>query len=994
MEQPYRYRAFISYSHADEAWAKWLHRALETYRVPSRLRRGARSELPKKLSPIFRDRDELPSATELGSVIQQALRESQDLIVICSPRAAASRWVNEEIRYFKSLGHGGRVLALIVDGEPHAADVAQECFPLALRFSLTAEGHKVQAVEPIAADARAGRDGRAAALLKLIAGLLGVGFDDLAQRERQRQFWQRVQQAAAAIAGIALLLSAWQWFEHYKRQQALDQRIENVYERGRLALLEQSPARAAVYLGEAYQLGLDTPALRFMLARAMETVNAIHRLPLAAEGFIQRPIFSPDDQHFITPVVGEGGTVAVVRDAQSGAEQQRLKGLPAYPQLLRYLPDGKRVLSSGYAQSSNYAQQGAETVLWDVQSGRELLRVRGHGGHFGNPLSPDARLLLTAEGEPGGVQLRDATTGAVVRQLPHEDSALAASFSADGRSVFTGDAAGVVRQWDATSGRLLQTLPGRTATGITGVLASPDGRRVIAASRKGDLRVWGLPAGELLLAFSADKSYVSDLKLDAAGLRLLSVGRQGYKVWDLERGVLLFARDIKLDWAASGDLDASGRFVAIATTDSPRAELWDVLSRRRIADLEFEPQAVSAAVFNQRGTALLLAGETGNTAVIAPLPGPRLDLRQPPALYGAQFAGATARIVTAGFDQQLGVWDRSSGSRRASGLGHTQRLVQVVTTRDGERALTAADDGSVKVWRVADGTLLASVAVAGATRRLLLSPDDEQLLLLHYAATAEDNQALLLDAATAQTVQVMQHPARVLTAVFSPDGSSLWTGGEDGVLRQWSRGDGQLLRTHALGKLRFTALRFGRDPQRLLVVDQVSGAQVVDVSNGAILSRLLLPEGTEPNSVGGVAVAPDGRHWALLTNGGEIWSQPVAGGSWRVIPQRGQRPWELRYLSPSLLVSSDWDGALHVWDSTRAEPIGLLGAHDQVAWTMDLDASATQLLSASLDGSARVWNVGGELPEPSALRQAVECRVPLKLDDALQLQRMAAPDCR
>ena len=58
------YFAFISYSHNDKLWADWLHKSLETYRVPSRLV-GQTTDagiVPKRLTPIFRDRDELASA--------------------------------------------------------------------------------------------------------------------------------------------------------------------------------------------------------------------------------------------------------------------------------------------------------------------------------------------------------------------------------------------------------------------------------------------------------------------------------------------------------------------------------------------------------------------------------------------------------------------------------------------------------------------------------------------------------------------------------------------------------------------------------------------------------------------------------------------------------------------------------------------------------------------------------------------------------------------
>ena len=76
--EPYQYWAFISYSHADGAWARWLHRALEGYRIPSRLvgRDSEFGPIPKKLFPVFRDRDELAGSSELGPELQKIGRAS------------------------------------------------------------------------------------------------------------------------------------------------------------------------------------------------------------------------------------------------------------------------------------------------------------------------------------------------------------------------------------------------------------------------------------------------------------------------------------------------------------------------------------------------------------------------------------------------------------------------------------------------------------------------------------------------------------------------------------------------------------------------------------------------------------------------------------------------------------------------------------------------------------------------------------------------------
>jgi tetratricopeptide (TPR) repeat protein len=190
----FRYRAFISYSHADKRWSEWLHRSLETYRSPRKLvgRTTSAGPVPRRLTPVFRDRDDLPAAGDLSQEVDQALRTSQFLVVICSPAAAQSKWVNEEIRHFKSYHGEDRILAAIVGGEPFASNddnqAHLECFPQALRWHVNKQGELTEhPAEPIAADFREGGDGKKFGRSKIAAGLLGVRLDDLIRREAQRR---------------------------------------------------------------------------------------------------------------------------------------------------------------------------------------------------------------------------------------------------------------------------------------------------------------------------------------------------------------------------------------------------------------------------------------------------------------------------------------------------------------------------------------------------------------------------------------------------------------------------------------------------------------------------------------------------------------------------------------------------------------------------------------------------------------------------------------
>lgn len=204
MPTDYKYRAFISYSHKDEKWAAWLHKSLETFRVPKHLvgETTSMGVVPERMGKVFRDREELSSSHSLGTELTQALEDSACQIVICSPNAVNSHWTNEEILTYKRLGRESRIFCLIVDGEP---GTDAECFPPALRFKMGADGAlSDQPAEPIAADARPHGDGRQNAKLKLISGMLGVGFDALKQRENQRRHKRMLMVTAAAVAGMVI----------------------------------------------------------------------------------------------------------------------------------------------------------------------------------------------------------------------------------------------------------------------------------------------------------------------------------------------------------------------------------------------------------------------------------------------------------------------------------------------------------------------------------------------------------------------------------------------------------------------------------------------------------------------------------------------------------------------------------------------------------------------------------------------------------------------
>lgn len=229
---PQRYMAFLSYSHDDAATAAWVHESLESFKVPHRLigRMTDHGAVPKRLAPIFRDRQELAASHDLSEDIEEAIAASRFMIVLCSPAAAQSRWIDEEIACFKRLHGEERILAAILAGEPFASDdpdlAAEECFPPSLRVRFDGRGRPTQQrAEPIAADLREQADGRRLGLLKIAAGMLGVGLDELAQREAQRRHRRLYLVTGASVAGM-IVASALAYTAIDSRDAARDQRRE------------------------------------------------------------------------------------------------------------------------------------------------------------------------------------------------------------------------------------------------------------------------------------------------------------------------------------------------------------------------------------------------------------------------------------------------------------------------------------------------------------------------------------------------------------------------------------------------------------------------------------------------------------------------------------------------------------------------------------------------------------------------------------------------
>ncbi len=245
-----RFRAFLSYSQRDKAFARRLHRALETYRTPKGLEAAGVDPKSRRIGRIFRDDDEMSAASDLGAALRGAIDDSDALIVVCSPYAAQSPWVNAEITHFKKSGRANRIFAVIVDGMPNPPDPGGQCYPPALRFEVDPSGTVTdRASEPLGIDMR--RESFARLRARLVTGLLGIPFDDLWKRdERRRQQIGLLSFTAAAAVASAIALATFAWLTEREQARTAVLAWRTQQEQARTQAVEQALAAARVEAGE------------------------------------------------------------------------------------------------------------------------------------------------------------------------------------------------------------------------------------------------------------------------------------------------------------------------------------------------------------------------------------------------------------------------------------------------------------------------------------------------------------------------------------------------------------------------------------------------------------------------------------------------------------------------------------------------------------------------------------------------------------------------
>jgi WD40 repeat protein len=547
-------------------------------------------------------------------------------------------------------------------------------------------------------------------------------------------------------------------------------------EHGRQALLAREYARAAAYLARAHDEGVDTPALRFLLAQAVRPLR-LEPIVLQQGEPLASVAFSPDGARVVTA----GGATKAIVWSTAGEPLFSVDLGGEVIQSAQFSPDGTRLLGVGV---------GGMMAVWDAATGAQVASARAHEDTIWSAqFSPDGRRIATA----GRDHLAAIWSADGCRSLAtlrgHGAAVLDVAWTPDGRRLATASADGTARIWDTARGALLLTLVGSSGALARTVAVSPDGALVALGADRA-VRVWRIADGSEVAALSGHAGPVVDLTF-TTDHRLLSASWDGTaKVWDVDGRRLQASLDGHRSrvWSVVASPDGSR---VLTTSEDGTARVWDARGML-LAILSGHSSTVDGGAIDPSGHLVATASADG-TARLWPMAARtpfRLLTGHDGIVLFAQFSADGERFVTTSRDRTARVWSSRTGAELAKFATESPTAVAAFV---GPDLAVAVADGRRLVVRAPGGDIARELDLDFEVEELDATPGRARVL-----ARSRQGDVALIDLASATTRKLETAPST--SARLSGDGSRAVVGDRTGQVEVWDADRGtRLLRVAAHG---------------------------------------------------------------------------------------------------------------------------------------------------------------------------------------------------
>ena len=799
MEQEKEYFVFISYSSLDNEWAIWLRHELEHYHLPASF--NGRTDVRDNLRKVFRDRDELSAGPEWDEQVSKALRETNNLIVICSPNAAKSDAVNKEVETFIALGKEDHIFPFIVEGNTPA-----ECFPRSLSHSkLGGDVNK--------------DGGRDSAFIKVVAGMLKVGFPSLWDRYEK----EKAEEERKIREQRDKLLIAQSRFISEKVTEVIKNNETHLARRLCLETLPtpehnyypytpeaESALRKAFdlksfnlkgHIDEIFNIQFRPDGKKLISASKDNSIRiwdlATGKCDLIVMGecdFMTYASFSPDGKNI---AIAARDYYIHILDSDTGREIKRLDGVSS--SLVESV-----VFSHRGTRIASFTRNG-ELSVWDIISEKKLFLatnvIKSFYPHYNiskltsNIFSADDKYIIIPL-DNGPIQVWNIEKKELYLTLEKENTkvALFASFSTNNEKILA-VSENVIYIWNGKTGKIQEIIDEHKNTIRLAVFSPYDSNIILSVSVDGELCIHNIENGECVKKEtisirpqcfyfnSTDKFFIgssdnkiitineidfklsgkpiktnlnniSDIVFSRDGSKLLSVSEnEQVSIWDIQNEDIVYELDIKGKPLFMEVNSSTTKLFTINIADNViKLRAFDLSTKECVLEFNGDDKAYEheLCLFTDGKRFASVCCTTVFIWNVYSMK--KIVLSKTLAhKYGVNcmnFDASGGMFVTGTFDKTICVWNINSEKCIQTMVGHTSHIRSVNFSFDNKRIASASYDGTIRIWNIVDGSCLHTISID--TDNVMFSRDSTKF----YSVV--ENCIYIWDAETAHLIQKIE----------------------------------------------------------------------------------------------------------------------------------------------------------------------------------------------------------------------------------------------
>ena len=543
-----------------------------------------------------------------------------------------------------------------------------------------------------------------------------------------------------------------------------------------------------------------------------------------------------------------------------------------------FTPDGERIVTCGY---------DSMVRVWNAKDGKPLGVLAGHRGNVNRIVALPSGAAVVSGADDGTLRWWDTKGLSEIRSVKaHAGDVLALAVSSDGRRIASGGVDHVIRLWDAATGEPQGTLTSHSHW-VRSLAFSRDGQRLASGGNDGKALIWRLGTDETPAVLAGQSPWVTAVAFSKDGAELFAGGKNGrIEVWTAE-GNLVGTLDGHYDIVRMITVSQDGSTM-LSCDNRGNAKQWSIWNdRAQPMPPAFHTANINAIAFSPDEQRVITASADTTAKVwrVEACGKPQM-VDQEDEVEGLTYGTSrfsNARLMGLGQERTLRIWNATTGLLETQWDSHAQdyaeaalpdsgkivacadsagrvRLVDrstgevlqsfecrnqrpnlVALTADGRRLAATYGELGIRVWRIPEGDVCATVeqAFEGEASALRFSPDGEWLV----ASQRQGPRPLAFYDTTTWTLK--RRLANAMTPFdFTADSEKLATFSPDLAVKIWDVPTGSLIRTIArpaesIRKSR--AIRFSPDGRLLATFLEGSDVEIWDVASGELCLTLSAP---------------------------------------------------------------------------------------------------------------------------------------------------------